>query len=148
MKVALGCDHGGFVLKAKVVETLQKLGAEVVDFGTNNEESVDYPVYAEKVAHAVADTVCELGVLLCGTGIGMSIAANKVKGIRAAVLSDTFSAKATRQHNNSNILCLGGRVVTPEEAAKLVTVWYTTEYEGGRHQKRVDMITEIENKNL
>ena len=148
MKVALGCDHGGFVLKAKVVETLQKLGAEVVDLGTNNEESVDYPVYAEKVAHAVADKVCELGVLLCGTGIGMSIAANKVKGIRAAVLSDTFSAKATRQHNNSNILCLGGRVVTPEEAAKLVTVWYTTEYEGGRHQKRVDMITEIENKNL
>ena len=148
MKVALGCDHGGFVLKAKVVETLQKLGAEVVDFGTNNEESVDYPVNAEKVAHAVADKVCELGVLLCGTGIGMSIAANKVKGIRAAVLSDTFSAKATRQHNNSNILCLGGRVVTPEEAAKLVTVWYTTEYEGGRHQKRVDMITEIENKNL
>lgn len=148
MKVALGCDHGGFVLKAKVVETLQKLGAEVVDFGTNNEESVDYPIYAEKVAHAVADKVCELGVLLCGTGIGMSIAANKVKGIRAAVLSDTFSAKATRQHNNSNILCLGGRVVTPEDAAKLVTVWYTTEYEGGRHQKRVDMITEIENKNL
>ena len=148
MKVALGCDHGGFVLKAKVVETLQKLGAEVVDFGTNNEESVDYPVYAEKVAHAVADKVCELGVLLCGTGIGMSIAANKVKGIRAAVLSDTFSAKATRQHNNSNILCLGGRVVTPEDAAKLVTVWYTTEYEVGRHQKRVDMITEIENKNL
>lgn len=148
MKVALGCDHGGFVLKAKVVETLQKLGAEVVDFGTNNEESVDYPVYAEKVAHAVADKFCELGVLLCGTGIGMSIAANKVKGIRAAVLSDTFSAKATRQHNNSNILCLGGRVVTPEDAAKLVTVWYTTEYEGGRHQKRVDMITEIENKNL
>ena len=148
MKVALGCDHGGFVLKAKVVETLQKLGAEVVDFGTNNEESVDYPVYVEKVAHAVADKVCELGVLLCGTGIGMSIAANKVKGIRAAVLSDTFSAKATRQHNNSNILCLGGRVVTPEDAAKLVTVWYTTEYEGGRHQKRVDMITEIENKNL
>lgn len=148
MKVALGCDHGGFVLKAKVVETLQKLGAEVVDFGTNSEESVDYPVYAEKVAHAVADKVCELGVLLCGTGIGMSIAANKVNGIRAAVLSDTFSAKATRQHNNSNILCLGGRVVTPEEAAKLVTVWYTTEYEGGRHQKRVDMITEIENKNL
>ena len=105
-------------------------------------------MFAEKVAHAVADKVCDLGVLLCGTGIGMSIVANKVKGIRAAVLSDVFSAKATRQHNDSNILCLGGRVVTPEDAAKLLTIWYTAEFEGGRHQKRVDMISDIENRNL
>lgn len=148
MKVAVGCDHGGIVLKEKIIETLNKLGAEVVDFGTNSSESVDYPVFAEKVAHAVADKVCDLGVLLCGTGIGMSIVANKVKGIRAAVLSDVFSAKATRQHNDSNILCLGGRVVTPEDAAKLLTIWYTAEFEGGRHQKRVDMISDIENRNL
>ena len=146
MKVALGCDHGGFVLKAKVVETLQKLGAEVVDFGTNNEESVDYPVYAEKVAHAVADKVCELGVLLCGTGIGMSIAANKVKGIRCANVATMKAARLCKEHNNANMIALAADEITIEAAKEIVYIWLNSEFLGGRHQTRVDMITEYENK--
>ena len=148
MKIAIACDHAAPALKAKVAEHLVKKGIEVIDFGTNSSEAVDYPDYAQKAAEAVAAGKADMGILICGTGIGMSIAANKVKGIRAAVLSDVFSAKATRQHNDSNILCLGGRVVTPEDAAKLLTIWFTAEFEGGRHQKRVDMITDIENRNL
>lgn len=146
MKVALGCDHGGIVLKDSVKETLLKHGCEIVDFGTDSSESVDYPLYAEKVAKAVANKECELGVLLCGTGIGMAIAANKVKGIRAAVVSDLFSAKATREHNNANVLCMGGRVVSAEFASMLLTAWLEAEYQGGRHQRRIDQITQIENE--
>lgn len=146
MKVAVGCDHGGFVLKDVVISTLEELGAQVVDMGTYSTESVDYPVYGKKVADAVANGECDLGVVMCGTGIGISIAANKVKGIRAAVVTDEFMAEMTRRHNNANIIALGGRVITPEKAKSLVKAWYTAEFEGGRHQKRIDMITQIENE--
>ncbi len=146
MKVAVGCDHGGFVLKDAVISTLEELGAQVVDMGTYSTESVDYPVYGKKVADAVANGECDLGVVMCGTGIGISIAANKVKGIRAAVVTDEFMAEMTRRHNNANIIALGGRVITPEKAKLLVKAWYTAEFEGGRHQKRIDMITQIENE--
>lgn len=146
MKVAVGCDHGGFVLKNAVISTLEELGAQVVDMGTFSTESVDYPVYGKKVADAVASGECDLGVVMCGTGIGISIAANKVKGIRAAVVTDEFMAEMTRRHNNANIIALGGRVITPEKAKSLVKAWYTAEFEGGRHQKRIDMITQIENE--
>lgn len=146
MKVAVGCDHGGFVLKDAVICTLEELGAQVVDMGTYSTESVDYPVYGKKVADAVANGECDLGVVMCGTGIGISIAANKVKGIRAAVVTDEFMAEMTRRHNNANIIALGGRVITPEKAKSLVKAWYTAEVEGGRHQKRIDMITQIENE--
>lgn len=146
MKVAVGCDHGGFVLKDAVISTLEELGAQVVDFGTYSTESVDYPVYGKKVADAVASGECDLGVVMCGTGIGISIAANKVKGIRAAVVTNEFMAEMTRRHNNANVIALGGRVITPEEAKVLVKAWYTAQFKGGRHQKRIDMITEIENE--
>lgn len=146
MKVAVGCDHGGFILKDAVISTLEELGAQVVDMGTYSTESVDYPVYGKKVADAVANGECDLGVVMCGTGIGISIAANKVKGIRAAVVTDEFMAEMTRRHNNANIIALGGRVITPEKAKSLVKAWYTVEFEGGRHQKRIDMITQIENE--
>ena len=124
----------------------RSLGAQVVDFGTYSTESVDYPVYGKKVADAVASGECDLGVVMCGTGIGISIAANKVKGIRAAVVTNEFMAEMTRRHNNANVIALGGRVITPEEAKVLVKAWYTAQFEGGRHQKRIDMITEIENE--
>ena len=146
MKVAVGCDHGGFVLKDAVISTLEELGAQVVDFGTYSTESVDYPVYGKKVADAVASGECDLGVVMCGTGIGISIAANQVKGIRAAVVTHEFMAEMTRRHNNANVIALGGRVINPEEAKVLVKAWYTAQFEGGRHQKRIDMITEIENE--
>lgn len=119
MKVAVGCDHGGFVLKDAVISTLEELGAQVVDMGTYSTESVDYPVYGKKVADAVANGECDLGVVMCGTGIGISIAANKVKGIRAAVVTDEFMAEMTRRHNNANIIALGGRVITPEKQNRL-----------------------------
>lgn len=147
IKVAVGCDHGGIVLKESVVKTLNRLGADVLDLGCYDAESVDYPVYAKKVADAVVSGECQLGVLMCGTGIGMSIAANKVKGIRAAVVTNTYMAKLTRNHNNANIIALGGRVITPEEAEEIVEAWYTAEYEGGRHQRRLNMISAIEEEN-
>lgn len=146
MKIAIGCDHGGIVLKPAVIDTLTELGAEVEDFGTYDESSVDYPVYGLKVAEAVASGECDAGVLMCGTGIGISISANKVKGIRAAVTTNTFMAEMTKRHNNANIIALGGRVVTPEEAKEIIKAWYTAEYEGGRHQRRLDMIADIEAK--
>ncbi len=143
-KVAVGCDHGGFILKESVVSTLERLGAEVVDLGCYDESSVDYPVYGEKVARSVASGECTLGVIMCGTGIGISIAANKVRGVRAAVVTNTYMAKLTKNHNNANIIALGGRVISPDEAAAIVEAWYTAEYEGGRHQRRLDMISAIE----
>lgn len=144
IKVAVGCDHGGFILKESVVSTLRRLGAEVVDLGCYDESSVDYPVYGEKVARSVASGECALGVIMCGTGIGISIAANKVRGVRAAVVTNTYMAKLTKNHNNANIIALGGRVISPDEAAAIVEAWYTAEYEGGRHQRRLDMISAIE----
>ena len=146
MKIAIGCDHGGIVLKDAVTSTLEALGAEVVDLGTNSTDSVDYPTYGLKVAEIVASGQCDAGVIMCGTGIGISISANKVPGIRCAVVTNTYMAKLTKNHNNANIISLGGRVITPDEAKDIVTAWYTAEYEGGRHQRRLDMITDIEKK--
>ncbi len=143
-KIAIGCDHGGFEMKNELVDYLMEMGYEVGDFGITEKVSVDYPVIASKVANAVAAGDYPLGILVCGTGIGMSLAANKVKGIRAAACSEVYSAKFTRMHNNSNILCLGGRVIGPETAKIMVEAFLTTEFEGGRHQRRVDMIDAIE----
>lgn len=146
MKIAIGCDHGGFILKPAVIEQLVKMKIEYTDFGTFSDESVDYPVYAEKVAEAVASGKYDAGILLCGTGIGISIAANKVKGIRAAVVDNLFCAQAAKEHNDANIIAMGGRVVRPDLAAQLVEMWLKTQFTGGRHQRRVDLITDIETK--
>ena len=145
MKIALGCDHGGLEHKNAILEHLKARGFEVTDFGIYEQVSVDYPDIAIKVANAIKDGECQRGILVCGTGIGMSLAANKVKGIRAAACSEHFSAKFTRLHNNSNVLCLGGRVIGVGTAIELVDLFVDTEFEGGRHQTRVDKITAIEN---
>ena len=142
IKIAIGSDHGGFEYKASIIKALQVKGYDVVDMGTYSPESCDYPIIAKKVARAVAKGDFEKGILVCGTGIGMSMAANKVKGIRAAVCGDTFSASATRAHNNANILCLGQRVVGEGLALDIVDIWLTTKFEGGRHERRVNMIEE------
>lgn len=146
MKIAIGCDHGGLSHKNAIAEHLKERGFEVEDFGIYEQVSVDYPVIAEKVCGSIVSGENELGILVCGTGIGMSIAANKVKGIRAAAVSEHFSAKYTRLHNNSNVLCLGGRVIGEGTAVELADIFVDTLFEGGRHQRRVDLITEIENK--
>ena len=138
--IALACDHGGLDIKNAIIEDLKQKGIEYIDLGTNTLDSVDYPVYAKALCKEITEGRCEKGILCCGTGIGMSIAANKVKGIRAAVLSDEFSAEMTRRHNNTNVLCLGGRVIDSEKAVKLASIFLTTEYEGGRHDKRVAML--------
>ncbi len=147
MKIAVGCDHGGLEHKNAIAEHLKNRGFEVVDFGIKEAVSVDYPDIAKPLATAVAGGECDLGILVCGTGIGMSLAANKVKGIRAAACSEHFSAKYTRLHNNSNILCLGGRVIGVGTALELVDLFVDTEFEGGRHETRVNKITAIENEN-
>ena len=142
--LALGCDHGGYNLICAIKKYLDEKGIEYKDFGTYSTDSVDYPVYGYKVAKAVASGECELGILCCGTGIGISMAANKVKGIRAAACSDYFSAKYTRLHNDANCLCLGDRVVGAGLALELVDVFINTGFEGGRHATRVDQIMDIE----
>ena len=147
MKIAVGCDHGGFEHKNAIVGHLKAEGFEVEDFGIYENKSVDYPEIALKVANSIKNGENELGILVCGTGIGMSLAANKVNGIRAAACSEHFSAKYTRLHNNSNILCLGGRVIGIGTALELCDIFVNTEFEGGRHQRRIDMITEIEKSN-
>ncbi|ADL69986.1 sugar-phosphate isomerase, RpiB/LacA/LacB family [Thermoanaerobacterium thermosaccharolyticum DSM 571] len=144
--IAIGSDHGGYELKEAIKKHLDEKGIEYKDFGTFSEESVDYPDFALKVAEAVASGQFEKGILLCGTGVGISIAANKVPGIRAANVSDAFSARYSKEHNNANVLCMGGRVVGPGLAAILVDEWLNAEFQGGRHQKRLDKITEIEKK--
>ncbi|MDF2699140.1 MAG: ywlF [Haloplasmataceae bacterium] len=146
MKVALGSDHGGYDLKENIKKLLVELKIEHTDFGSGSTSSCDYSDYAIKVAEAVAHKEYERGILVCGTGIGMSIAANKVKGIRAALVTDMFTAKATREHNNSNVLCLGGRITGPQIALEIVKIWLGTEFEGGRHIRRLDKITDYENK--
>jgi ribose 5-phosphate isomerase B len=146
MKIAIGSDHGGYALKEYIYQYLLEAGYEVTDFGTHNEESCDYPVYAQKVAEAVAAGKYQRGILLCGTGIGISIAANKVPGIRCALVSDCYSARVSRQHNDSNVLALGGRVLGPEVAIDILKTWIAAAFESGRHQRRVDLIAELEKK--
>ncbi|MBQ0108847.1 MAG: ribose 5-phosphate isomerase B [Clostridiales bacterium] len=142
--IAIGCDHGGLDIKNAIIEDFKKKGIEYLDLGTYTADSVDYPVYAKKVCKEVVEGRAEKGILCCGTGIGMSIAANKVKGIRASVLSDEFSAEMTRRHNNANVLCLGGRVIDGEKAVKLADIFLNTEFEGGRHERRVAMLEDGE----
>jgi len=144
MKIAIASDHGGFALKEILKEKLDKDNIEFQDFGTYSEDSVDFGPFAKKTAEAVAEGKFERGILICGTGIGMSIMANKVKGIRAALVHDVFSAEATRAHNNSNLITMGARVIGEELAKKIIEVWLNTEFDGGRHQRRIDYITEFE----
>jgi ribose 5-phosphate isomerase B len=146
MKVAVGSDHGGLELKETVISLLRELQLEVEDLGTHDKSSCDYPDFAFKVAAGVAAGTYDKGVLICGTGIGMSIAANKVPGIRAALCNEIFSAKMARAHNDANILCIGARVVGPSVAAEIVKAFFTTEHEGGRHAKRVEKIHLLEQK--
>ena len=138
--IALGCDHGGYALMQSVKKHLDELGLEYKDFGTYSTDSCDYPVYAKAAAGAVASGECERGILICGTGIGISIAANKVKGIRAALCSDCFSAEMTRRHNNANMLAMGARVLGEGLALQIVDIFLNTPFDGGRHARRVDMI--------
>lgn len=145
MKIAIGSDHAGLDLKNHINELLQNKGMEIADFGTYSYDRTDYPLYAAKVAKAVAGNEYDRGILICGTGVGISIAANKVDGIRAVVCSDCYSAKLSREHNDTNILALGSRVVGPDLAAMIVEIWLSTDYEGQRHQKRIDMISKLEN---
>ena len=146
MKIAIGNDHTAVDLKNTISDYLKELGYEVINLGTDSRESCDYPIYGEKVGRAVADGEADLGIAICGTGVGISIAANKVKGIRACVCSEPYTAKLSRMHNNSNVLAFGARVVGDELAKMIVKEWLDAEFEGGRHQRRVDMIMEIENK--
>lgn len=139
--IALGCDHGGYALMQEVIAYLEKENIAYKNFGTDSEESCDYPIYAKKVAHAVADGECDKGILICGTGIGVSITANKIKGIRAALCGDCFSAKATREHNDANILALGARVVGVGLALEIVKVFLETPFsEEERHSRRIAQI--------
>ena len=144
MKIAIGNDHVAGAMKNHIVKYLEEKGHELMNFGTDSTERCDYPVYGKKVADAVASGACERGILICGTGIGISLAANKVKGIRAAVCSEAYSARLTRQHNDANIIAFGARVVGEATAEMIVDEFINTEYEGGRHQQRIDMITAIE----
>jgi len=148
MKVALASDHGGIHIREEIKGLLEEMGLEYEDFGCDCEESVDYPDYALPVAEKVAKGDFDRGILICGTGIGMSISANKVKGIRCALVHDVFSAKATRQHNDSNILAMGERVIGPGLAREIARVWLTTEFEGGRHSRRIEKLTNYEEKHL
>lgn len=141
--IALGCDHGGYALMQEVKKHLEERGLEYKDYGCYSEESVDYPVYAKKTANAVASGECERGILICGTGIGISITANKVKGIRAALCHDCFSAQATREHNNANMLAMGARVIGPGLALKIVDTFLDTPFSNEeRHVRRIQMIEE------
>lgn len=147
MKIAIAADHGGFELKDSMVEYIKSLGNEVVDLGTNSADSVDYPDYAKKVCEEIQKGNSDLGILICGTGIGMSLAANKFEGIRAACVSDVYSAKMSRNHNNANVLCIGARVIGDEVAKLIIKTFLENEFEAGRHQRRVDKIMAFEKKN-
>ena len=139
MRVAIGCDHGGIDLKNTVISVLKELGHNADDQGCNSTDSVDYPNFAKSVSSLVTEGKCDCGILICGTGIGMSMAANRVPGIRAALCNEMFSAKMSREHNDANILCLGARVIGPGLASEIVRTWMTSEFAGGRHQRRIDM---------
>ena len=140
LKIALGADHAGYEYKDKLISYLTENGYSCVDCGTNGPESVDYPVYASKVCELVRSEECDFGILVCGTGIGMSIAANKHKGIRAGLCGDPDSASLTRQHNNANVLCMGARIISFEKAVEITEAFLGAEFLGGRHQRRVDML--------
>lgn len=146
MKIAIGCDHGGITLKDSIVNYLEERGVQIEDFGTFGTKSVDYPDYAYKVARSVADGRADKGILMCGTGIGISIAANKVNGIRCALCHNTETARLTALHNDSNILAMGGRVIDCDTAVDIVKTWLDTPFEGGRHINRINKISEIEKK--
>ena len=143
MKIAIAADHGGFALKQKLAKHLADKDYEVLDLGTYSEESVDYPEYGKKCAEAVASGQADKGVVCCGTDIGISIAANKVHGIRCALVTNEYMAEMTKRHNDANMLAFGGRVMTPEMAARCLDIWLNTEYEGGRHARRVAMLDEM-----
>ena len=146
MKIALGCDHGGLDLKNTIEGVLKTLGVEVVDMGTENEDSVDYPDFAANVAESVSEGRVDRGITICGTGIGMSIAANKYPGVRAALCHDSYTARMSRLHNDANILVMGGRVTGVEVAVEMLKQWLATPFEGGRHQRRLDKIAELEHR--
>ncbi len=142
LKIAIGADHGGFELKQSLVAKLEDLGHEVIDMGTESAASVDYPEFAEQVCAQVLDGEVHFGILVCGTGIGMSMAANKYRGIRAALCDNEYSARMSREHNNANVLCLGDRVLGKGLAENIVEVWLSASFEGGRHQRRVDKFSD------
>ncbi|MDD3236488.1 MAG: ribose 5-phosphate isomerase B [Candidatus Gastranaerophilales bacterium] len=140
IKIAIGADHGGYQLKNKIIDYLKENGYEVKDFGTNSPESVDYPVIAKEVSKSIVNGNFDRGILVCGTGLGMAIVADKIKGIRAIACSDTCSAKYSRLHNDANVLCFGERIIGSELAKDIVKIWLETDFEAGRHQRRVDMM--------
>ncbi len=140
MKIAIASDHGGFVLKNEIYNYLKEKKYEVIDFGTNSKDSCDYPIYAKKVCNSILNNEVQKGILICGTGLGMQIAANKFKGIRAVCVSNCYSAKMSRKHNDANVLALGARVLGADLAKEIVDVWLKSEFEGGRHQIRLNMI--------
>mgnify|MGYP001783137417 CR=1 FL=1 len=144
MKIAIGNDHAATDMKNEIMQHLKDRGCEVINVGTDGHESVDYPDYAKKVCDKVLSGEADLGIAICGTGVGISIACNKVKGIRAVCCSEPFSAKLSRQHNNSNVLCFGARVIGPELAKMIVDEWLDAEFQGGRHQLRIDKISALE----
>ena len=146
MKIAIGCDHGALDLKNKIIAHLTAKGYEVVNFGTDTLDSCDYPDFAGPAAKAVASGECDKGIVLCTTGIGVSITANKVKGIRCALLSDVMSARMTRQHNDTNMMAIGAAVVGQMLALEIIDTWLGTDYEGGRHQRRIDKMMALENE--
>lgn len=146
MKIAVGNDHTALEMKREIAGHLEKKGYDVIDLGTNETASCDYPAYGEKVALAVVNGDADLGVAICGTGVGISLAANKVRGIRAVVCSEPYSAKLSREHNDSNVLCFGARVVGTEMAKMIVDSWLDASFEGDRHRRRVDMIMDIEKR--
>lgn len=146
MKIAIGNDHAAVEMKKEITAFLKELGHEVINFGSDVPESVNYPIYGEKVGRAVADGEADCGIVICGTGVGISLAANKVKGIRAVVCSEPCSAKLSKQHNNTNVLAFGARIIGIEMAKTIVTEWLNAEFQGGRHDERVAMLMEIENR--
>ncbi len=146
MKVALGCDHAGLVLKDVVAEYLARAGHEVLDEGTSSAASCDWPDFAERVARRIASGEAERGIAICGTGIGMSMAANKLPGVRAAVCNDLYTARYSRKHNDANVLTMGARVIGPGLAEEIVDVWMQTAFEGGRHSRRLNKLSEIERR--